>query len=133
MITGEIKNKIDAIWSTFWESAGITNPMDVLSQMTYLFFMKMLDDAQIKKEATAHAFGGGKISDPTFPDGEYAECVARSDNGEIDGHFIQKEPLFTKDGGHGMLFRTPEGELRLALHSPNTHLAERPRFIPVTL
>ena len=57
MITGEIKNKIDAIWSTFWESAGITNPMDVLSQMTYLFFMKMLDDAQIKKEATAHAFG----------------------------------------------------------------------------
>lgn len=71
MITGEIKNKIDAIWSTFWESAGITNPMDVLSQMTYLFFMKMLDDAQIKKEATAHAFGGGKISDPTFPDGEW--------------------------------------------------------------
>ena len=50
-----------------------------------------------------------------------------------DGHFIQKEPLFTKDGGHGMLFRTPEGGLRLALHSPNTHLAERPRFIPVTL
>ena len=46
---------------------------------------------------------------------------------------IQKEPLFTKDGGHGMLFRTPEGELRLALHSPNTHLAERPHFIPVTL
>lgn len=71
MITGEIKNKVDAIWSTFWESAGITNPMDVLSQMTYLFFMKMLDDAQIKKEATAHAFGGGKISDPTFPDGEW--------------------------------------------------------------
>ena len=63
----------------------------------------------------------------------YVQGLAESDNGEIDGHFIQKEPLFTKDGGHGMLFRTPEGELRLALHSPNTHLAERPRFIPVTL
>lgn len=34
MITGEIKNKIDAIWQTFWERAGITNPMDVMSQMT---------------------------------------------------------------------------------------------------
>lgn len=70
MITGEIKNKIDAIWDTFWESAGITNPMDVLSQMTYLFFMKMLDDAQIKKEATANLFGG-KVADPTFPEGDW--------------------------------------------------------------
>ena len=70
MITGEIKNKIDAIWNTFWEKAGITNPMDVLSQMTYLFFMKMLDDAQIKKEATANLFGGN-ISDATFPEGDW--------------------------------------------------------------
>ena len=70
MITGEIKNKIDAIWNTFWEKAGITNPMDVLSQMTYLFFMKMLDDAQIKKEATANLFGG-KITDATFPEGDW--------------------------------------------------------------
>lgn len=70
MITGEIKNKIDAIWQTFWEKAGITNPMDVLSQMTYLFFMKMLDDAQIKKEATANLFGG-KITDATFPEGDW--------------------------------------------------------------
>ena len=70
MITGEIKNKIDAIWQTFWERAGITNPIDVMSQMTYLFFMKMLDDAQIKKEATANLFGG-KISDATFPEGDW--------------------------------------------------------------
>ena len=59
--------------------------------------------------------------------------LAVSDNGEIDGRFIQQEPLFTKDGGHGMLFRTAEGRLCLALHSPNKHLQERPRFIPVTL
>ena len=36
MITGEIKNKIDAIWQTFWERAGITNPMDVMSQRTFV-------------------------------------------------------------------------------------------------
>ena len=50
MITGEIKNRIDAIWDTYWVG-GITNPMSVLEQMTYLFFMKMIDDAQQKKEA----------------------------------------------------------------------------------
>lgn len=78
MITGEIKNKIDAIWSTFWESAGITNPMDVLSQMTYLFFMKMLDDAQISQEATANLFGG-KLKDPTFPEGEWTHPDSTDD------------------------------------------------------
>lgn len=56
MITGEIKNRIDQIWDTFW-TGGITNSMTILEQMTYLFFMKMLDDAQDKKEANARALG----------------------------------------------------------------------------
>ena len=55
MITGEIKNRIDQIWDTFW-TGGITNSLTVLEQMTYLFFMKMLDDAQMKKEANAALF-----------------------------------------------------------------------------
>lgn len=56
MITGEIKNRIDQIWDSFW-TGGITNSMTILEQMTYLFFMKMLDDAQNKKEANACALG----------------------------------------------------------------------------
>ena len=67
MITGEIKNRIDAIWDTYWVG-GITNPMSVLEQMTYLFFMKMIDDAQLKKEAEANILGV-KIASPTFKDG----------------------------------------------------------------
>ena len=67
MITGEIKNRIDAIWDTYWVG-GITNPMSVLEQMTYLFFMKMIDDAQLKKEAEANILGV-KIVHPTFKDG----------------------------------------------------------------
>ena len=47
MITGEIKNRIDSIWDTFW-TGGITNSITILEQMTYLFFMKMLDDAHAK-------------------------------------------------------------------------------------
>ena len=49
MVTGEIKNQVDKIWDAFW-TGGITNSLTVLEQMTYLFFMKMLDDAQVKKE-----------------------------------------------------------------------------------
>ena len=67
MITGEIKNKIDQIWDTFFV-AGITNPITVLEQMTYIFFMKMLDDAQRTKEANANAFGVA-VKDPTFKEG----------------------------------------------------------------
>ena len=69
MITGEIKNRIDGIWNTFW-TGGITNPITVLEQMTYLFFMKMIDDAQIKKEAAANMLGG-TITDPVFKKGNW--------------------------------------------------------------
>ena len=68
MITGDIKNKIDQIWDTFFV-AGITNPITVLEQMTYIFFMKMLDDKQLHEEANA-ALWGAEVQNPTFPQGK---------------------------------------------------------------
>lgn len=68
MITGEIKNKIDQIWDTFFV-AGITNPITVLEQMTYVFFMKMLDDKQLQEEENARDWGG-EVKNPTFPKGQ---------------------------------------------------------------
>ncbi len=44
MITGELKNRIDSIWQIFW-TGGLTNPLDVIEQMTYLMFIHDLDDA----------------------------------------------------------------------------------------
>jgi len=44
MITGELKNKIDSIWEIFW-TGGLTNPLDVIEQMTYLMFIHDLDAA----------------------------------------------------------------------------------------
>ena len=43
MITGELKNKINSLWEIFW-TGGITNPLDVVEQMTYLMFIRDLDD-----------------------------------------------------------------------------------------
>lgn len=67
MITGDIKTRIDGIWDTFW-TGGITNSITILEQMTYLFFMKMLDDAQKTKEANASIMGVA-VKDPTFKEG----------------------------------------------------------------
>lgn len=52
MITGELKNKVDKIWETFW-TGGITNPLEVIEQFTYLLFIKGLDDVEITKENEA--------------------------------------------------------------------------------
>ena len=68
MITGEIKNQIDQIWDTFFV-AGVTNPITVLEQMTYIFFMKMLDDKQLQEEDNARDFDS-EVKNPTFPAGQ---------------------------------------------------------------
>lgn len=61
----------------------------------------------------------------------YHQCLAVSDNGQLDGNWIQLEPIFTEDGGHGMLFRDFEGNLKLTLHCPNVSLEEHPAFFDI--
>lgn len=65
MITGETKNKVDQLWNTLYV-AGIANPITVLEQLTYIFFMKLLDDKQLQEEENAHIWGS-QIPNPTFP------------------------------------------------------------------
>lgn len=48
MLTGELKNKIDSIWEMFW-TGGITNPLEVVEQLTYLMFIHDLDETDTKK------------------------------------------------------------------------------------
>jgi type I restriction enzyme M protein len=56
MLTGEVKNKVDKIWEIFW-TGGITNPLTVIEQFTYLLFIKGLDDRQSLLEADAEILG----------------------------------------------------------------------------
>lgn len=56
MITGEIKNKIDMIWTTLW-TEGNTNPLTNIEQLTYLLFIKGLDEGELKKENEAEFLG----------------------------------------------------------------------------
>ncbi|MEH7347134.1 class I SAM-dependent DNA methyltransferase [Bacillus sp. JJ1532] len=56
MITGEIKNKIDGIWTTLW-TEGNTNPLTNIEQLTYLLFIKGLDESELRKEKDAAFLG----------------------------------------------------------------------------
>lgn len=56
MLTGELRNKVDRIWETFW-TGGITNPLDVIEQFTYLLFIKQLDEVEAVKETDAQLIG----------------------------------------------------------------------------
>jgi HsdM N-terminal domain len=52
MIVGEIRNQIDSIWNDFW-SGGLSNPLSVMEQITYLLFIKPLDELQTNEERKA--------------------------------------------------------------------------------
>ena len=68
MITGEIKSKVDQIWGAFW-SGGVSNPLSVIEQITYLLFAKRLDEIHTAKEAQANLLGED-ITDPIFEEGQ---------------------------------------------------------------
>ena len=56
MITGELRSRVDKIWEIFW-TGGITNPLSVIEQFTYLLFIKGLDDKQTDLERNAEFLG----------------------------------------------------------------------------
>jgi len=56
MLTGDIRNQVDQIWNAFW-SGGVSNPLSVIEQITYLLFIKRLDDLQTLEESKAEALG----------------------------------------------------------------------------
>jgi len=64
LVTGEIRSKIDRIWEAFW-SGGIANPLTVIEQITYLLFVKRLDELHTAKELQAN-ITKGKIENPLF-------------------------------------------------------------------
>jgi len=70
MITGELKSKVDAVWSAFW-TGGISNPMEVIEQMTYLLFIKRLDELHTVAEKKASRLNR-PIDNPVFSPGQQA-------------------------------------------------------------
>ena len=75
MITGATRNKVDAIWQKMWEG-GITNPLDVITNLTYLMFMRRLDEKELKIEGMELL---GEPLDHIFPEtyqNDYGETIS---------------------------------------------------------
>jgi len=68
VITGELKGKIDRVWDAFW-SGGISNPLEVIEQITYLLFIRRLDELQTVAEKKALLTG--RIENPVYLPGQY--------------------------------------------------------------
>ena len=64
MITGELKSKVDSVWNAFW-AGGIANPLEVMEQITYLLFIKRLDDIHTAREKKANLLKR-EVEDPIF-------------------------------------------------------------------
>jgi len=72
MITGEIRNKIDKIWTDMW-AGGITNPITVIEQLTYLMFIRSLDEKELEIESF-EALSGEKLP-KIFPQDEDGQAM----------------------------------------------------------
>ena len=70
MVTGVIKNKIDKIWTDLW-AGGITNPLTVIEQLTYLMFIRSLDEKELETEEL-ESISGEKLDKifPQYPAGQ---------------------------------------------------------------
>lgn len=77
MLTGELRSQIDSVWNAFW-SGGISNPMEVLEQITYLLFIRRLDDAHTLEESKAVLLGK-PMANRVFPDGKDPKGRAYND------------------------------------------------------
>ncbi len=68
MLTGKLRSEIDKVWDAFW-TGGISNPLTVIEQITYLLFIKRLDEIHTLRENKANAQKTG-IDKPIFSENE---------------------------------------------------------------
>jgi type I restriction enzyme M protein len=72
VLTGEIRNKIDKIWSDIW-AGGISNPLTVIEQLTYLMFIRSLDEKQLENESFEAL--SGEVMPKIFPQDEDGQAM----------------------------------------------------------
>ncbi|TCT10281.1 HsdM family class I SAM-dependent methyltransferase [Paralcaligenes ureilyticus] len=98
MLTGELRHQIDSIWNAFW-SGGISNPLEVMEQITYLLFLRRLDDLQNLEETKSLRLGK-PIERSIFPTG--CDTKGRDFNDLRWSHFKNSAPaeMYTVVGEH---------------------------------
>lgn len=94
MVTGAIRNKVDKIWTDIW-AGGITNPLTVIEQLTYLMFIRSLDEKEMENEA--FEIEGGVKMDKIFPQSAIGQSMRWSkfkNNDPRDIYVIMSQRIF---------------------------------------
>ncbi len=94
MVTGAIRNKVDKIWTDIW-AGGITNPLTVIEQLTYLMFIRSLDEKEMENEA--FEIEGGVKMDKIFPQSAIGQSMRWSkfkNNDPRDIYAIMSQRIF---------------------------------------
>ncbi len=120
MITGELRSKIDRVWDAFW-SGGIANPLEVIEQITYLLFIRRLDDLQTLAEKKANRTGK-PVENPVFQPGQNELRWSRFKSREPGVMFkIIGEgvfPLLRTLGGDGSTYSEHMKDARFTIPTP---------------
>lgn len=114
MITGAFKNKVDKIWTDIW-AGGITNPLTVIEQLTYLIFIRSLDEKELETEEFENMTG--EKMNKIFPQSVIGQSMRWSkfkNNDSRDIYDVISQRVFPaiKNMKHGCLPDfTEQGEL----------------------
>ena len=128
MLTGPIRNQIDQIWNAFW-SGGVSNPLSVIEQLTFLMFIKRLDDLHTVEESKAEMLGT-PMERRIFPAGadpkgepydnlrwsRFRNFEAREMMRIVDEHVF---PFLRALGEAGSSYGTHMKDARLGFSNPN--------------
>ena len=119
MITGDLKSKIDRVWDSFW-SGGISNPLEVIEQVTSLLFIRRLDDLQTLSEKKARITG--KLENPIFLPGQEELRWSRFKNADSEVMFKlvgeQVFPFLRGLGGDGSTYSEHMKDARFTIPTP---------------
>lgn len=102
MLTGEIKSQIDRVWSTIW-AGGISNPLEVVEQLTYLLFLRRLDEMQTLEENKAARLNK-PIERSIFPSGSDAKGRSYQDMRWSRLKNLDPQEMFTVMSEHAFPF-----------------------------
>jgi type I restriction enzyme M protein len=124
VITGELKSKIDRVWDSFW-SGGISNPLEVIEQITYLLFLRRLDDLQTLAEKKARV-ADGVIENPVFLQGQGHLRWSRFKNSDAEVmHKLVADEVFPflrelgkQYGGDGSTYSEHMRDARFTIPTP---------------
>jgi type I restriction enzyme M protein len=119
VITGELKSKVDRVWDAFW-SGGISNPLEVIEQITYLLFIRRLDDLETLAENRARRTG--KAEGLRFADEEQGLRWSRFKNEEPAVMFAtvgeKVFPFLRTLGGDGSTYGEHMKDARFTVPTP---------------